>query len=69
MYGWVIGWRRRVPSQTQNNQTPGRNDSDTLILDPDQHVPGVDPLPGGLPVEEGSVSSEGWESWEAEAAC
>lgn len=30
--------------------------------------PGVHTLMGGLPVEEGSVSSEGWESWEAEAA-
>lgn len=64
------GWRGLIPSWTQNRSAASHNEemTDTLIHYPDQHVPGVHPLLGGLPVEEGNVSSEGWESWEAEAA-
>lgn len=43
--------------------------SDTLILITVKPTtfPGLQRLWGGLPVEEGCVSSEGWESWRAEA--
>lgn len=70
IYRWVIGGRGQVPSQTQNNQTRWRSDKDTRINETRSARPRCGPpLPEGLPVEEGSVSSEGWESWGAEAAC